>query len=236
MLISGRIMPKRPSALALSPDGNTIYSGDKFGDVYSLPLIPSERPIASRKTPLPVALHEPAATTLTVHTKRNLMSLEQQLRYRAQAPEKPIAPTAEQNMMLNHMSLLTDLALVTIPSGASTNGSRSYLITADRDEHIRVSRGPPQTHIIEAYCLGHTSFISKICVPSSLPELLISAGGDDHLLVWNWQAGEILQKVPLSRDTVSTPVVVSGIWEIRPAMSDQTFILVAIEGYERSPG
>ena len=35
-------MPKRPCAIALTADDSQILSADKFGDVYSLPLLPIE--------------------------------------------------------------------------------------------------------------------------------------------------------------------------------------------------
>ncbi|KAG9924666.1 hypothetical protein KCU98_g21591, partial [Aureobasidium melanogenum] len=39
--LSERTMPKRPCAVLVTPDNKTILCGDKFGDVYSLPLFPS---------------------------------------------------------------------------------------------------------------------------------------------------------------------------------------------------
>jgi tRNA (guanine-N(7)-)-methyltransferase subunit TRM82 len=48
-------------------------------------------------------------------------------------------------LILGHTSLLTSLLLTS---------DEKYVITADRDEHIRVS-WYPQGYNIEAYCLGH---------------------------------------------------------------------------------
>lgn len=58
-----------------------------------------------------------------------------------------VASGFEHKLLLGHVSMLTDIALVVL------NG-RNYIITADRDEHIRISRGIPQSHIIEGFCLG----------------------------------------------------------------------------------
>ncbi|KAL1970551.1 hypothetical protein VTN77DRAFT_4195 [Rasamsonia byssochlamydoides] len=220
--LSERCMPKRPSAVTLTPDGNTILCGDKFGDVYALPLIPSDKPKV-RKSSKPKPF-QPSATTLTVHTKRNLEALEQQLRQQnsQQKSEEKTVPTFERNLLLGHVSMLTDLAFVSV-------SSRDYILTADRDEHIRVSRGPPQTHIIENYCLGHSSFISRICIPQSFPELLISGGGDDHLLVWDWRAGQVLQKVSLSESSPKEELAVRGIWAI-PLEARLDMVFVALEG------
>lgn len=47
-----RVMPKRPCALALTDDDSTIIAADKFGDIYSLPLLFSnvETPSDSKDT------------------------------------------------------------------------------------------------------------------------------------------------------------------------------------------
>lgn len=200
MLIRIRIMPKRPCAVVLTQDDSTILCADKFGDVYSLPLIgkadehvsefkhfeekpTSEDPELARKPFIP------SATSLTVHTKRNLDALRQQHNLTQKKAEKK-ALRFDHQLLLGHVSLLTDLACVSLKP-------REYILTSDRDEHIRISRGIPQTHIIEGYCLGHTQFISKLCIPPSYPQLLISGGGDDYLLLWNWLAGSIKQKIDL---------------------------------------
>ncbi|EFR02961.1 hypothetical protein MGYG_05960 [Nannizzia gypsea CBS 118893] len=210
---SERCMPKRPCALALAQNNTVILCGDKFGDVYSLPLLPDNNakpPAAVATTPTPTEepkAFKPSANPLTVHTKKNLYSLQQQLRSPVVKREK-VGPSFELKLLLGHVSMLTDLAFVSFPAE-----SRSYILSADRDEHIRVSRGPPQAHIIHGYCQGHTSFISKLCIPSWAPELLISGGGDDYILVWNWREGRILQKLPLqlAQQSSQADIAVIGI-------------------------
>lgn len=54
--------------------------------------------------------------------------------------------TSNGTLVLGHTSLLTSFLLT--PDG-------KYIITADRDEHIRVS-WYPQGFCIESFCLGHT--------------------------------------------------------------------------------
>ncbi|KAI1143444.1 hypothetical protein F5Y05DRAFT_368586 [Hypoxylon sp. FL0543] len=199
--LSRRVMPKRPSSVALTADGATILSADKFGDVYSLPLIPSSAPEAaptptstpSTPSSAPASSFKPAANRFTVHSKRNLRALEEQERILAsrQAQEtRKEGPAFEHELILGHVSMLTALVL-------ATDSGKMYIITADRDEHIRVSRGIPQAHIIENYCLGHKSFVNTLCTAASHPELLVSGGGDDELYVWTWKSGSLLQKIDL---------------------------------------
>lgn len=226
-------MPKKPSAIALTSDDSTILSADKFGDVYTLPLIPGDNPVRAQRTWRQAKPTGPVGTNLTVHTKRNLEALEQQRLASEKAKEEKSGPDFEHNIVLGHVSLLTDLA---VGSLESSNGKRSYILTADRDEHIRVSRGLPQAHVIENYCLGHTAFITNLCIPRWAPEVLISGGGDNYLLVWNWLEGRILQKVPLVDQTSeNTEVVVRGLWATSLADSANSsksskIILVALEG------
>ncbi|KAF9203817.1 tRNA (guanine-N(7)-)-methyltransferase non-catalytic subunit trm82, partial [Haplosporangium sp. Z 27] len=70
------------------------------------------------------------------------------------APTKSIEKTEDgdededegEQPILGHVSMATDLALTK---------DNKYIITSDRDEHIRVSQYP-KGHNIETYCLGHT--------------------------------------------------------------------------------
>ncbi|MCJ1310913.1 tRNA (guanine-N(7)-)-methyltransferase non-catalytic subunit trm82 [Agyrium rufum] len=258
--VSERTMPKRPCSIALTEDNGAILCADKFGDVYSMPLHylnPRQDPVQAEESEVAIALKPftPSASAKTVHTKGNLQALQNQMRNENKSKEKKLL-LFEHELLLGHVSLLTDLAYVTIPpEDPGSRRRRSYIITADRDEHIRVSRGMPQSHIIEGFCLGHTQFISKLCIPSFMPELLLSGGGDDYLLVWNWRNSKILQRLNLrsvlpsgysgkgatdflddahdSPGTVS-PIAVTSIKAFQcqgPDSSDmKSFIGVAIEG------
>ncbi|KAL9014147.1 MAG: hypothetical protein Q9173_001203 [Seirophora scorigena] len=199
-------MLKRPCAITFTPDEKTIVCGDKYGDVYALPLHPAENDTGhvSQSGAEADEEHEahatgsfPSASTRTVHTLRNRQALKHQL---DSANKKPPPKTLAFNhhLLLGHVSLLTDVKCIAVAGEESANPpDRTYIITADRDEHIRVSRGIPQAHIIEGFCLGHKHFVSKLCVPSWNKRLLISGGGDDHLLVWDWTAGHLLHRVNL---------------------------------------
>nr|POF25983.1 trna (guanine-n(7)-)-methyltransferase non-catalytic subunit trm82 [Quercus suber] len=233
--LSQRFMPKRPCAVEVLPDNQTILCGDKFGDVYSLPLFgqADDREHVLNSTHSNEVLVEtafkPQATNLTVHTKRNRKALEAQMKQKNRTPKSKEPLKFEHELLLGHVSMLTDLAFVT---HTVNEKRRRYIITADRDEHIRFSRAPPQAHIIEGYCLGHTEFVSKICpVPNT--ELLVSGGGDDWLGVWHWPSFSLRRKLNL-KDVIgqftSKPVAISGIWAVSEATDGgDTTILVACE-------
>ena len=189
-------MPKRPCALALTDDDSTIIAADKFGDVYSLPLLFSDSEVyptpggaGTPRNDQTAKSFVPAANDLTVHSQRNRRALEHQKKQNNKAHEKS-EPTFERKLLLGHVSMLTDVAAVDIQG-------RSYIITADRDEHIRISRGIPQSHIIEGFCLGHNEFVSRLCIPAGRSNLLVSGGGDNELFVWDWLSSQLLSKADL---------------------------------------
>ncbi|KAL9129401.1 MAG: hypothetical protein Q9217_002132 [Psora testacea] len=198
-------MPKKPFAIAITPDDLTILCADKFGDVYALPLLgqtheahtPNEEAEDENRSKAQDGATEPfipSATSLTVHTKRNRDALRQQQNMTKRKPQKRHTAFKLQ-LILGHVSLLTDIACASLKSHADT--LREYILSADRDEHIRVSRGLPQAHIIEGYCLGHTQFVSKLCFLPSELHLMVSGGGDDYLLLWDWPSGQVKQRVDM---------------------------------------
>ncbi|XP_048202148.1 tRNA (guanine-N(7)-)-methyltransferase non-catalytic subunit WDR4 isoform X2 [Perognathus longimembris pacificus] len=66
-----------------------------------------------------------------------------------------------------------------------------FVLTADRDEKIRVSWAAAP-HNIEAFCLGHAEFVSRIFVVPGHPELLLSSSGDGTLRLWEYRSGRQL--------------------------------------------
>lgn len=235
-------MPKRPCALEMSTDGKTIYCGDKFGDVYSLPLLYDDTDAtvddehATETPPPPLSVYKPSATDLTVHTQRNRKALENQIRSKGRKVQRKEAPRFQHETLLGHVSMLTDMQCA---RRVVDGKHREYLITSDRDEHIRISRGPPQSHVIEQYCLGHIEFVSRIkLIPGT--DLLISGGGVDWLGVWNWTSGALVAKLPLSshtdKDDASTTKTalpaVTGLWLI--PQQDKMDDLAVLIGMEKS--
>ncbi|KAK3259136.1 hypothetical protein CYMTET_31856 [Cymbomonas tetramitiformis] len=78
-----------------------------------------------------------------------------------------------------------------------------YLISADRDEKIRVSKVPREpekgAHEIQSYCLGHRSFVSCLAIPSNIgASRLLSAGGDGTVRLWCPEDGTLLDTLALT--------------------------------------
>lgn len=66
-------------------------------------------------------------------------------------------------------------------------------MTTDRDEKIRVTNYPA-THDIEAFCVGHTEFVSSAVFIDS-DRLLLSASGDKTLRVWDFRKGKQIKLI-----------------------------------------
>lgn len=243
-------MPKRVCAVVLTPDDKNLLVGDKFGDVYLLPLNPS----VDWTPPKVTQDHEqkpyvPSATELTVHTKGNLEALRQQRERKASQPKKE-GPDFECKLLLGHVSLLTDVVIGEVQTGLNR---RQYILTSDRDEHIRVSRGVTQAHIIENYCLGHREFVSKLCLLPWDPTLVVSGSGEPSLKVYQWQSGRLLDEelfqAAVQKDIENSIIMdngersldhlaVSNIWPVHYTVAGSAprsslpphLILVALEG------
>ncbi|KAF5582185.1 tRNA (guanine-N(7)-)-methyltransferase subunit trm82 [Fusarium pseudoanthophilum] len=194
--ISKRTLPKRPSDVVIGQDSQIIVA-DKFGDVYSLPLL-YDPTLQTASTPVPAKpAYKPSANTTTVHSKRNLRALQEQQRQmelssrtKNDSNSKAEGPDFEITLLLGHVSMLTALVI-------GESEGRRYILTADRDEHIRVSRYFPQSYVIEGFCFGHTEFISSMVIPASRGDVLVSGGGDEDLFVWDWKSNKLLSKISI---------------------------------------
>ncbi|CAF0909615.1 unnamed protein product [Adineta ricciae] len=80
-----------------------------------------------------------------------------------------------ENCLMGHLSMLLDIAFV------RTDDEQEYILTADRDEKIRLSHYP-NAYNIEGYCLGHTEFVSHVKLIDS--NRILSASGDGTLRLW----------------------------------------------------
>ncbi|XP_030642736.1 tRNA (guanine-N(7)-)-methyltransferase non-catalytic subunit wdr4 [Chanos chanos] len=100
-------------------------------------------------------------------------------------------PQKQGELKLGHLSML--LALTVSPDD-------KYIITADRDEKIRVSslRSP---YNIQSFCLGHREFVSTLLVPCGHPDWLLSGSGDGTVKLWNYDTGRRLQSFDMRQLT-----------------------------------
>ncbi|KAF2468149.1 tRNA methyltransferas-like protein [Lindgomyces ingoldianus] len=249
--LSQRCMARRLCAITLTPDDSIILCADKFGDVYAIPLLPSpddegSGTSARRHGETAPKQFVPSASLLTVHSGRNRKVLEEQIKQSGKGQKKTKETMKfKHELLLGHVSMLTDIVYATIDPGTKNERPHGYIITADRDEHIRISRGPPQAHIIEGFCQGHEEFVSRLCLTTS--GLLVSGGGDTCLLVWDWLHSRLVDRLCI-RDTVlfflkadselasrlseesGLKIAVCGIWSVPRCQPEREVILVACEG------
>jgi tRNA (guanine-N(7)-)-methyltransferase subunit TRM82 len=273
-LRSRRVMPKRVCALTVSPSGRKLLVGDKFGDVYELPVWPSapsapsswsagqkENVQEKKQEEVTQQQFTPSASETTVHTKRNLLALKQQQQLKV-APKKANDAGAgglgfDARCILGHVSLLTDVAVASVPSSPSASASgakqqqKSFILTSDRDEHVRISRYP-QSHVIEGYCLGIREFVSVVRVLPWDQRLVAVGSGEPSVRIFAWAEGECRCEVGFegavkgelekgfadagdeSEKREFAKVAVSGIWPVAlPSGKDGDeggLVLVALEG------
>lgn len=101
--------------------------------------------------------------------------------------EKELSP------LLGHVSMLSDVKI-------AEHSGKQFILTGDRDEHIRVSNYP-KSYVVKHWLFGHREFVSSLHIPEFNTDLLISGGGDEFICLWNWYNNELLSKVPL-RDLI----------------------------------
>ncbi|XP_043085544.1 tRNA (guanine-N(7)-)-methyltransferase non-catalytic subunit wdr4 [Puntigrus tetrazona] len=103
-----------------------------------------------------------------------------------------LEPEEPGELKLGHLSMLLDVTL---------SPDDKYIITADRDEKIRVSfrRSP---YNIQAFCLEHREFVSALLVPVGRPDWLLSGSGDGTMKVWHYESGRRLHSVDLRQFTL----------------------------------
>ena len=86
----------------------------------------------------------------------------------SQSDESQVTLTAE-DCIMGHLSMLLDVAFI------RTKDDQPYILTADRDEKIRLSHYP-NAYNIQGYCLGHTEFVSHVKLIDT--NHILSASGD----------------------------------------------------------
>ncbi|RCN24029.1 hypothetical protein ANCCAN_30282 [Ancylostoma caninum] len=74
-----------------------------------------------------------------------------------------------------------------------------YLLAADRDEKIRVSRYP-QAFVVQSFCLGHLAYVGSVAVHG---DHVFSSGGDSIVYEWDIESGKpIAQSEKVGEDPV----------------------------------
>lgn len=97
--------------------------------------------------------------------------------------EKDLVP------ILGHVSMLSEVIV-------AEHENKLYVLTGDRDEHIKVSHYP-KTYVVRNWLFGHHEFVSCLHICDFNKDILISGGGDDYLLVWNWWEKTQLSRIEL---------------------------------------
>ncbi|XP_027879020.1 tRNA (guanine-N(7)-)-methyltransferase non-catalytic subunit wdr4 isoform X2 [Xiphophorus couchianus] len=100
-----------------------------------------------------------------------------------------VEPEKDGELKMGHLSMLLAVTI---------SADDQYIITADRDEKIRVShrRSP---YNIQSYCLGHHQFVSTLEIPKGHPHWLLSGSGDGTVKLWEFESGRKLQSWDLGQ-------------------------------------
>lgn len=235
-------------------DGVVIICADKFGDVYSLPLIhtPDDKkgPTPETSTPASISVKDGSSATPEPERKvprdTGIITTERNKRAAKTAGETKTRSSIanleakelqfKHKLLLGHVSLLLDVVPITLEVELSSGEKkkRTWIVSADKDEHIRVTRYP-QSYIIEGFCLEHTSYVAKLLAPSWDKKTLISGGGDDYLIKWDWQAGVVEQKLDLKEHVGKVLAIVKAKSKTRnTSTSEQAMDVDPAEGETNS--
>jgi WD40 repeat protein len=149
------------------PRGLTVViGGDLAGDAVAYSLEVSSTPAQSF---VPQRTTEPKSCqpkTLAAPTTSELLPINAEDEGGQQSNNDA---TAGQRLLLGHTaSMLTGVRLATFQ-----DAHRSLILTADRDEKVRISCWP-NTHEIVGYLLGHTAFVTDL-------DVAVAGSGDDGI-------------------------------------------------------
>nr|XP_022294183.1 tRNA (guanine-N(7)-)-methyltransferase non-catalytic subunit wdr4-like isoform X1 [Crassostrea virginica] len=97
-------------------------------------------------------------------------------------------------LLLGHLSMLLDIL---------TTKEDKFVVTADRDNKIRIS-SYPNSYNIHTYCLQHTEYVTSLTYCED-PEVIISGSGDGSIIVWNIN-GQVLSQTNCSEGDTTLPV------------------------------
>uniref|UniRef100_A0A5S6QMI0 tRNA (guanine-N(7)-)-methyltransferase non-catalytic subunit n=1 Tax=Trichuris muris TaxID=70415 RepID=A0A5S6QMI0_TRIMR len=91
--------------------------------------------------------------------------------------------------LLGHYSMLLDMVV---------SKDKRYLVTADRDNKIRVSHYP-NAYNIQSFCLGHTDYVRSLAwmQDNNGNDFLASSSGDETVRIWDIVQGSCLHVIQL---------------------------------------
>ncbi|KAK9895290.1 WD40 repeat-like protein [Cystobasidium minutum MCA 4210] len=237
-----RALPKRANAISITDDGQTLVIADKFGDVYAFAMFGCNPTLPSPPT---AALKSAQTTTSTVTTKEDTpgpdagSSSEQRVvkpfkggRIRKVGNTHGVAPEWRHvpaklsaiTPVVGHVSMLTAMLVLQ---------DKGKIITADRDEHIRVSKWP-QGWEIEHFLLGQRKFVSALSLHPLDSNILISAGGDDTLRMWDLTTYKCIRKDISAKPLVGTAEVKVHIPVAAPGRRPRKWVKKMVEDKQMS--
>lgn len=87
-----------------------------------------------------------------------------------------ILPTGKTEFQLGHLFMFSDVKFI------KTKNDIRYVISADRDEKIRVSHYP-NTYEIESFCFGHEHFVRRLLIVSD--STFVSIDQKNNAILWD---------------------------------------------------
>ncbi|KAE8258807.1 hypothetical protein A4X13_0g1438 [Tilletia indica] len=166
-----RPVPKRANTIVWEDTSRHIVIGDRFGDVRVFPIEESSSPSASVASVLARLGSNGSAP------KDRPKGITKQSGAAADSDDEdgddPQDPWAAPRF--GHASMLTAILLLGASPSSSDSKIAQHIVTADRDEHIRISRWGPQRAgwVVENYLLGSSAFVGALAL---LPTHLFAAG------------------------------------------------------------
>lgn len=179
--------------LIISKDGKKLFScadSDKSVLIFDIDLTNENNCLTLvKRQPFP---KRPNAITISDDEKTVIMADKFGDVYSITTDGEPLQNINDElDPILGHVSMLTDVLFK-----KDSNG-KSYILSADRDEHIKISHFP-QSFIVDKWLFGHSQFVSSICSPIWKSNFLFSAGGDDFVYLWDWESGKKLSEFKYS--------------------------------------
>ena len=99
-------------------------------------------------------------------------------------------------LLVGHLGAITSMAF---------DATGRFLVSADRDEKIRISRYPNSYHI-EAFAMGHTNFVTSVALLHG-DSLLLSTAADGTARLWSFPDGKQLDVLSFADACYSSAVL-----------------------------